>query len=266
MSWFEVFVLSLIQGITEFLPISSSAHLVLAPRIFGWDDQGLAFDVAVHLGTLFAVIIYFRNEILSLLKDWLISLKIRKNIGESTLAWGIIAATIPACVAGLLFNDMIEEYLRSPLVIASTTIIFGVALFIADRFAGAKSEKNITLYIALLIGLAQMLALIPGVSRSGITLSAALMLGFSRVSAAKFSFLLSIPIILLASGYEGLKLLQNIDGVEWDKIAGAVAISFLSGYICIHLFLKAVSRFSITPFVVYRLLLGAALFVVFWNA
>ncbi|MDR2100731.1 MAG: undecaprenyl-diphosphate phosphatase [Campylobacteraceae bacterium] len=266
MSWFEVFMLSIIQGITEFLPVSSSAHLILAPRIFGWQDQGLAFDVATHFGTLFAVIIYFRNEILMLLKDWLYSLKAHKNIGESTLAWGIIIATIPACIAGLLFNELIETYLRSPRVIASTTIIFGVVLFAADRFSGKKNEKNITLYIALLIGLAQVLSLIPGVSRSGITLSAALLLGFSRVSAARFSFLLSIPIILLASGYEGLKLVQSAFDVQWDKIIGAIVISFLSGYACIHLFLKAISRFSITPFVIYRLLLGAVLFYLFWSA
>ncbi|MDR1976240.1 MAG: undecaprenyl-diphosphate phosphatase [Campylobacteraceae bacterium] len=263
MNWLEVFVLSIVQGVTEFLPVSSSAHLILTPRVFGWQDQGLAFDTAVHLGTLFAVVIYFRNEIVSLLKDWFSSLVARKNVGESTLAWGIIVATIPACVAGLLFNGVIETYLRSPLVIASTTIIFGVVLFAADRFAGKKDEKNITLYIALLIGLAQMLALIPGVSRSGITLSAALILGFSRVSAARFSFLLSIPIILLASGYEGLKLTQSTFSVEWDKIAGAVVISFLSGYFCIYAFLKAVQRWTITPFVAYRLLLGIALFYFF---
>ncbi|MDR0762603.1 MAG: undecaprenyl-diphosphate phosphatase [Campylobacteraceae bacterium] len=265
MNWLEVFILSIVQGITEFLPVSSSAHLVLVPHIFGWQDQGLAFDVAVHFGTLFAVVIYFKNEILTLLKDWFKSLKARKNIGESRLAWGIITATIPACIAGLLFNDMIESYLRSPLVIASTTVIFGIVLFIADRFMGKKDEKNITLYIALLIGLAQMLALIPGVSRSGITLSAALLLGFSRVSAARFSFLLSIPIILLASGYEGLKLVQSTYDVEWDKIIGAVIVSFASGYACIHLFLKAISKFSMVPFVVYRLLLGAVLFFVFWG-
>jgi undecaprenyl-diphosphatase len=264
MGWLEVFVLSIIQGITEFLPVSSSAHLVLAPKIFGWQDQGLAFDVAVHFGTLLAVIIYFKNEILLLLKDWFYSLKTRKSVGESTLAWSIIIATIPACVAGLLFNNMIETYLRSPLIIASTTIIFGIVLFAADRFVGKKDEKNITIYIALLIGLAQMLSLIPGVSRSGITLSMALFLGFNRVSATRFSFLLSIPIILLASGYEGLKLSQSVLDVQWDKIAIAIVISFISGYACIHLFLKAVSKFSITPFVVYRLLLGVALFFVFW--
>ncbi|MDR1554416.1 MAG: undecaprenyl-diphosphate phosphatase, partial [Campylobacteraceae bacterium] len=183
---------------------------------------------------------------------------------ESRLAWGVIIATIPACIAGLLFSGMVETHLRSPLVISVTTILFGIVLFIADKFTGKKDEKNITLYIALFIGLAQMLALIPGVSRSGITLSMALFLGFNRVSAARFSFLLSIPIILLASGYEGLKLIQSAADVEWGKIAGAVAISFISGYACIHLFLKAISRFSITPFVVYRLLLGIILFAAFW--
>ncbi|MDR0408266.1 MAG: undecaprenyl-diphosphate phosphatase, partial [Campylobacteraceae bacterium] len=176
----------------------------------------------------------------------------------------IIAATIPACIAGFLFSGLIETYLRSPLIIASTTIIFGVILFVADSFVGKKNEKNITIYIAFLIGLAQVLSLIPGVSRSGITLSMALFLGFNRVSATRFSFLLSIPIILLASGYEGLKLLQSTFDVQWDKIATAIAISFISGYACIHLFLKAVSRFSITPFVIYRLFLGVVLFFIFF--
>jgi undecaprenyl-diphosphatase len=259
MSWTEVFVLSIVQGITEFLPVSSSAHLVLTSHILGWKDQGIAFDVAVHLGTLFAVIVYFKNELFLLLKDWTFSLKKRCCVGESTLAWGIIAATIPACIFGFLFNNLIEEYLRSPLVIAVTTIVFGVVLFVADRFTGNKNEKNIVLYIALLIGLAQMLSLIPGVSRSGITLSMGLFLGLSRVSAARFSFLLSIPVILIASGYEGLKLIEEVSSVQWSKMAGAIILSFISGYICIHAFLTAVQRFSITPFVVYRLLLGFAL-------
>jgi undecaprenyl-diphosphatase len=146
MEWLEVFVLSIVQGITEFLPVSSSAHLVLVPHIFGWQDQGLAFDTAVHFGTLFAVIIYFKNEILLLLKDWIDSIRIHKNTGESTIAWGIIVATIPTCIAGFLFSDMIETHLRSPLVIASTTIIFGIILFIADRFVGKKTDE-ISLYI-----------------------------------------------------------------------------------------------------------------------
>ncbi|MDR3346925.1 MAG: undecaprenyl-diphosphate phosphatase [Campylobacteraceae bacterium] len=264
MGWFEVIILSIVQGITEFLPVSSSAHLVLVPHIFGWEDQGLAFDVAVHLGTLIAVIIYFRDEIRSVFKDWVISLKRAERFGESTLFWGIIVATIPACVFGFFFNGFIETHLRSPLVIAFTTIIFGVVLFVSDKFVGGKDEKNITLYLAFLIGLAQMLALIPGVSRSGITLSAALLLGFSRVGAARFSFLLSIPVILLAGGYEGLKLIEAEAAVEWGKLAGAVAFSFVSGYICIHLFLAALTRFSITPFAVYRLLLGVVLFWFFF--
>ncbi|MFV0481740.1 MAG: undecaprenyl-diphosphate phosphatase [Campylobacteraceae bacterium] len=264
MGWLEVFVLSVVQGITEFLPVSSSAHLVFIPKLFGWSDQGIAFDVATHLGTLFAVLIYFKKEIVTIVIDWFKSLKYRKNVGESHLAWAIIVATIPAGLAGLLFGNLIETYLRSPFVIAFTTIVFGVALYFADRQNGEKNETNITLYIALLIGLAQALAVIPGVSRSGITLTIALFLGFSRVSGARFSFLLSIPIILLASGYEGLKLIQSTDVVEWSKILGAVFLSFVSGYLCIYGFLAIIQKFSMLPFVIYRLFLGVVLLWFFW--
>jgi undecaprenyl-diphosphatase len=262
MGWLEVFVLSVVQGLTEFLPVSSSAHLVLVPRVFGWVDQGLAFDVAAHLGTLIAVVIYFRRELATLFVDWSRSVAARQAVGESTLAWGIIIATIPACLAGLLFSGLIEEYLRSPLVIAATTIIFGFVLLFADRFALSKDLRNLTLYIALIIGLAQVLSLIPGVSRSGITLSAALLLGCSRVSAARFSFLLSIPIIFLAAAYEGVGLIGQ--AVQWDKLIAVVALSFVSGYLCIYGFLAIIQRFSMLPFVLYRLALGVVLFVAFW--
>lgn len=264
MNWLEVFVLSIVQGFTEFLPVSSSAHLVFIPQLFGWSDQGIAFDVAVHVGTLFAVLIYFKRDIFFIVKDWFISLKLKKTYGESKLAWWIILATIPAGLAGLLFSSFIQDNLRSPLVIASTTIIFGIVLWICDKYSGDKDLKNLTLKIVLVIGIAQALAMIPGVSRSGITLSAGLFLGLSRTSAARFSFLISIPIIILAGGYEGIKLISSPEIVEWGKIAGAIALSFISGYICIFVFLAAIQKYSMTPFVIYRLFLGIVLFSFFW--
>ena len=256
MSWIEVLVLSIVQGLTEFLPVSSSAHLVFVPKLFNWADQGLAFDVATHVGTLFAVIIYFRKEIFVIIKDWVLSIKHQKKVGESKLAWALILATIPTCVAGLFLHSYVEEYARSSFNIAIGSIVFGVILYIADRKKGIKTEANMTLYLALIIGFAQVFALMPGVSRSGITLTAALFLGFSRVSAARFSFLLSVPVIFLAGIYEASKLISSESFVEWDKVLGGVLFSFMSGYLCIYLFLKMISKYSMTPFVIYRICLG----------
>lgn len=263
MDWLQIFFLSLIQGFSEFLPISSSAHLILVPRFFGWDDQGLAFDVALHVGTLLAVLYYFKDDIWQILKDMLENIKIKKEVGQSTLGWAVMVGTIPVGLAGISFNDFVSEQLRSPLVIASTTLIFGLVLFFADRFAGQKSEKNITIFIAVLIGIAQAIALIPGTSRSGITMSAAMLLGFSRVAAARFSFLLSIPVIILAGGLKVLELIQADTLVHWGELLSAVILSGISAYVCIFFFLKLISKSSMLPFVFYRLALGVFLLFVF---
>lgn len=262
-SWLEVLVLSIVQGITEFLPVSSSAHLVFVPKILGWEDQGLAFDIAMHFGTLFAVVIYFRREIIAIVRDFVLSLLKRETIGESKLGWAIIVAVLPAGLAGFLFHDYIALYARSPIYIAIGSIVFGIVLYFADKMSGNKTEINMTLYFAFIIGLAQVLSLMPGVSRSGITLTAALFLGFSRVSAARFSFLISIPIILAATLLEGYTLINSDNLVEWSKLLGAVLFSFISGYLCIYTFLAIISRWSMTPFVIYRILLGILLLAVF---
>jgi len=259
----QIFFLSIIQGFTEFLPISSSAHLILVPKFLGWDDQGLAFDVALHVGTLIAVLYYFKFEIITIVKDFLESIKVREKVGESTLGWAVLIGTIPVGLAGLSFNDFISDNLRSPYVIASTTIIFGLALFFSDRKVGKKSERDITIRIAILIGIAQAIALIPGTSRSGITITAALFLGFSRVASARFSFLLSIPVIVLAGGFETIKLIKSETVVVWSELFLGVGLSALSAYACIYLFLKLISKSSMLPFVIYRLVLGIFLFSVF---
>jgi len=258
----QVIVLALIQGITEFLPISSSAHLILPKELLGWPDQGLAFDVAVHVGTLCAVMVYFRKDVVALTTGWVLSAAGKGVNEDGRLAWLIIAATIPAALFGLLMDDFIETHLRSMAVIACTTIVFGILLAFADRKGDAaqKDLLQLTLTLAIIIGFAQAIALIPGTSRSGITITAALFLGFSRVDAARFSFLLSIPIILMSGTYKGLGLIGET-AVDWTSLITGIVVSAVSAYLCIHYFLSFINRLSMMPFVVYRLLLGAVLIV-----
>ncbi len=259
MSTFEIFILSIIQGFTEFLPISSSAHLILPSQVLGWNDQGLAFDVAVHLGTLLAVVIYFRKEVFSILSAWISSFTGNHN-GESRLAWWIIVGTIPAGLFGLLAKDLIEIYLRSAWVIAGTTIAFGLLLWWADfKAKQVKDEYKLTLSNAIFIGMAQALALIPGTSRSGITMTAGLMLGMTRESAARYSFLLSIPIIIMSGGYTALGFLDDGVTVNWSELGYGAILSFVSAYVCITFFLNVISKMGMLPFVIYRLLLGFGL-------
>lgn len=263
MSIWEAIILALIQGFTEFLPISSSAHLILPSQLFGWEDQGLAFDVAVHVGTLLAVMLYFRQEVGQLLFNWFGSLRGHHN-AHSRLAWLIIWGTIPAGLAGLLGNDLIENFARSALVIATSTVAFGLLLWYADvRASQHQTIEQLSLKQVLIIGVAQALALIPGTSRSGITMTAGMMLGLTKTDAARFSFLLSIPIIIMAGGYQGVKLVQQPEAVAWSAIILGVVASFIAAYVCIHVFLQVISRMGMLPFVIYRLALGAVLFAFF---
>jgi len=266
MDFFQIAFLAIIQGLTEFLPISSSAHLILPSAVLGWSDQGLAFDVAVHVGSLAAVLWYFRHDVRQLIAHWCRHVSGGESTPESRLGWQIILATIPAGLAGLIFNDVIEQHLRSAWVIAVTTILFGVLLGLADVY-GRRSRPltDFTWRSALFVGLAQALALIPGTSRSGITITAALALGFDRVAAARFSFLMAIPIIVLSGGYKAVQLMQ-LEEVPWRDIAAGTLLSALSAYLCIHLFLTWINRVGMVPFVIYRLLLGAALVIVLMNS
>ena len=260
----HILALAILQGLTEFLPISSSAHLILLPLIAGWDDQGLAFDVAVHVGTLSAVIFYFRKTLKTLLRDWTQSVILRKQSGESHLAWAVLFATIPAGLAGLLLNDIVDSHLRSPLVIASTTIGFGLLLGWADWYGKRQRElKQIKWQDVLYIGIAQAISLIPGTSRSGITMTAGLMLGLSRHAAAQFSFLLSIPIITLAGGWITVKLIRSSVEIEWITLISGAFVSAISAYLCIHFFMKLISKMGMWPFVIYRLILGVILLSLF---
>jgi len=253
--------LALLQGFTEFLPISSSAHLILLPRLLGWTDQGLAFDVAVHVGTLVAVLVYFRADVILLLSAWLRSLGTRQTDADARLAWFVILGTLPAAVLGLLLHDVVETWLRSPLVIAAATIGFGVLLGVADWYGRQqRDEHTLRVTDVMVIGVAQALALVPGTSRSGITMTAGLALGMTRSAAARFSFLLSIPLIMMAGGYETLKLVEQAEPVDWQAIMIGSGVSAVSAWLCIHFFLKLIERIGMMPFVVYRLLLGAVLF------
>ena len=264
MDHLQILLLALIQGLTEFLPISSSAHLILTPRFFGYRDHGLAFDVALHVGSLLAVVGYFRNDLWRMLRDLLRSLAGGAATENSRLAWMVILATLPIVVAGLLFKSLVEGDLRSALVIATTTIGFGLLLYWYDRKGTReRDEYSVSGRDALVIGLFQTLAIIPGTSRSGITMTAGLMLGLTRHAASRFSFLLAVPTILMSGGLVTLDLLRSADPVAWNELLLGASLSFASAYLCIHFFLKLIERIGMGPFVLYRLLLGTVL-LLFW--
>ncbi|MGR9107819.1 MAG: undecaprenyl-diphosphate phosphatase [Gammaproteobacteria bacterium] len=260
----QAFILALVQGFTEFLPISSSAHLILMPVLAGWQDQGLAFDVAVHVGTLAAVVLYYRQELWSMAADLPALLRGRPRNPQSRILGPLVIGTFPVGLAGLFLHHDVELYLRSPLVIAGTTIIFAILLWWADKKGrGSVDDSAMTWKEALWIGVFQALALIPGTSRSGITITAALLFGFTREFSARFSFLLSIPVIALAGSLKGLELLQSPGTVGWGMVSIGVFVSAVTAYLTIGWFLTLIERIGLLPFVVYRFVLGAVLIFVF---
>lgn len=265
MDLLQIIILAVVQGLTEFLPISSSAHLILVPTFTNWSDQGLSFDIAVHLGSLGAVVTYFRRELAVMGRDWSRSLLSRQTVGDSRLAWGVLLGTIPVGLAGLALKGLVADEWRSPLLIAFGLIFFGLLLGWSDwQHKNGRDEHSLTWRDIAIIGCAQALALIPGTSRSGITITAALFLGLSREAASRFSFLLSIPVILLAMGLETVALLRGDEVVDWVSMGLGVVLSGISAYLCIHYFLAFIRRMGMQPFVVYRLFLGAVLLYLFW--
>lgn len=256
----QVVVLALVQGLTEFLPISSSAHLILLPKLLGWSDQGLTFDVATHFGTLLAVVTYFRFRLGQLAWGSIQGILKRDYNEELQFVVKLVVATVPIVVAGSLAMDLVESHLRSIVVIGLATIVFAIVLLGAD-IAGKKEkhEDAITIRHSFLIGLAQVLALVPGTSRSGITITAALLLGFSRTASARFSFLLAIPTIAAAAWLTGMDALGQSANTDWTALGLGVLISFLAAYLCIDAFLRFVDRVGMTPFVVYRAIIGVLL-------
>ena len=261
LDFFQVTILAVLQGATEFLPVSSSGHLILPSLLFAWNDQGLTFDVAVHVGTLFAVLIYFRDDLQRLVLALILSVFQRKHSEDSKFACMLLAATIPAGLSGLLLASQIEQYGRSLILIGVTSIGFGLLLFVSDRF-GSKQRTlaDMNWKTALLIGFSQVLALIPGTSRSGVTMTAALFCNLDRAATARFSFLLAIPIITASGLLRGIQLLQaDTESVEWFVLLYAIFISAVVAYLCIRYFLQLIERFGFLPFVIYRVLLGIAL-------
>tara|TARA_B110000305_G_scaffold170263_1_gene188150 strand:- start:1066 stop:1905 length:840 start_codon:yes stop_codon:yes gene_type:complete len=261
LDFFQVTILAALQGATEFLPISSSGHLILPSLLFAWNDQGLTFDVAVHVGTLFAVLIYFKDDLQRLVLALTMCVFRREQSQDSKLAWMLLAATIPAGLSGLLFASQVEQYGRSLLLIGITSIGFGLLLLVSDRIGNKQRIlADMNWKTALLIGFAQILALIPGTSRSGVTMTAALFCNLDRAAAARFSFLLAIPIIAASGLLRGIQLLRDgTESVEWLVLLYAIFISAVVAYLCIHYFLQLIERFGFLPFVIYRVLLGIAL-------
>ncbi|MBT8077272.1 MAG: undecaprenyl-diphosphate phosphatase [Gammaproteobacteria bacterium] len=263
MTFTQIIVLAIIQGLTEFLPISSSGHLVLVPSLFGWADQGLVFDVTVHFGSLIAVCTYFRSDVAAMIRGAIAVLTGKLEQPESRLALALGVGTIPAGLAGLMFAGWIAANLRSPFVVIATLAGYAILMALADRYGARERQMSgITLKDVAVIGVAQALALIPGTSRSGATITAGLALGFRREDAARFSFLLSIPIILLATMYEGWKLFSEPTALAAADLALAAAVSAIVAYISIEFFMRFVNAIGLLPFVLYRLVLAAGIYYV----
>jgi undecaprenyl-diphosphatase len=255
----QAIVLGLIQGLTEFLPISSSAHLRIFPEMFGWGDPGAAFTAVIQIGTELAVLIFFRKDIVRIATAWAKSLVKPEYRGQldARMGWFIIVGSLPIVVLGVLLKDVIEQDFRSLWIIGTTLIVMGVVLGIADRVGSTdKRLKQITLRDSVLMGLAQALALVPGVSRSGATLSMGRFLGYEREAATRYAFLLAIPAVVGAGLFE-LKDIPNSENTYgWAPTIVATVVSFVVGYAAIAWLLRYVTTRSYTPFVVYRIALG----------
>jgi undecaprenyl-diphosphatase len=266
LSLLEAIVLGIVQGLTEFLPISSSGHLRIVPAFLGWDDPGAEFTAVVQLGTMAAELIYFRHDLWNIGSTWLGALRrpeLRPTL-EARMGWYLIFATIPISIVGLLLEDSIEETFRALELIATTLIVFAILLFIADRVGRReRGMKELTLRDGIVMGLAQTLALVPGVSRSGATITAGLLLGLDRAAAARFSFLLSIPAVVLSGLYQ---LAGFIAGEEGTRGTGAgalvlaTALAFVIGYAAIAFLLRYLVTHTFNVFVAYRLVLGVVVF------
>jgi undecaprenyl-diphosphatase len=259
-SLLHLIVVAMVQGLTEFLPISSSAHLILVPLAGAWPDQGPTIDIAVHLGTLGAVMLYFRQDVGAMVLGLLDLLRGQLTPGGRLLLL-IALGTVPALAAGyVLASQGYAAQMRSPLVIAWATVVFAVLLWAADTWCLRLNRIDQLGYGGiLLIGVAQILALIPGTSRSGITITAARVLGFERDDAARISLLLSIPIILAAGGYQGLEVVQSGQLALGVDALMAAALAFVTALLAVSLMMRWLRHASYTPFVIYRLLLGAGL-------
>jgi undecaprenyl-diphosphatase len=262
--WFEAVVLGIVQGLTEFLPISSSAHLRIVGALFGWKDPGAAFTAIIQIGTELAVLVYFAKDIVRIVLAWLASLfGRRRGDPNARMGWLIIVGSIPIIVLGLIFQDRIETTFRDLRIVAIAMVAFSLVLYWADRVGVKKGQlRDLTVGDGILFGLAQSLALIPGVSRSGGTITAGLFIGYTREAAARYSFLLAIPAVLGSGLYEAYKALHKtgLQGADiaWKPTILATVIAFAVGLTVIAWLLRYLTRGSFTPFVVYRVVVGLA--------
>ncbi len=258
MSWFEAIVLGIVQGLTEFLPISSTGHVRVVPALFGWEDPGAAFSAVIQLGTMAAVLIYFRRDILMITSSWVRGIFDRevRRTRESLLGWYIALGTIPVIIVGVLFADQIETTLRSLYVVAGALIIGGVIMLLVERFARReRGIESVTRNDAIAVGIAQALALIPGVSRSGSTIVGGLLMGLNREAAARFSFLLSVPAVVLSGVYQVKDIGEG--GAPIGMTVVAALCAFVSGYAAIAFLLRYLARHSLALFAFYRFGFGA---------
>lgn len=264
MSWFEATLLGLVQGLTEFLPISSSAHLRVVASLAGWDDPGAAFTAVTQLGTESAVLVYFRRDIVAIVRTWLLSLWRPALRGEpaARMGWYVIIGTLPIGVLGLLLRDPIETRFRDLRLLAATLIGFALVLWFAD--ARARNEQpleRLNLPDAFVLGCCQALALVPGVSRSGGTISGGLLLGYTRPAAARYSFLLAVPAVVLSGVFQLRRIGDDPRGAPWGATLLATVIAGVVGYAVIALFLRYLARHTFRPFVLYRIGLGVLVLV-----
>ncbi|EMF58553.1 MULTISPECIES: undecaprenyl-diphosphate phosphatase [Streptomyces] len=275
MSWFESIILGLVQGLTEFLPVSSSAHLRLTAAFSGWEDPGAAFTAITQIGTEAAVLIYFRKDIAKIISAWSRSLfdKEMRSDNDAQMGWLVIVGSIPIGVLGVTLKDQIEGPFRDLRLTATMLIVMGIVLGVADRLAARdetggkhraakerKSLEQLSVKDGLIFGLCQAMALIPGVSRSGATISGGLLMGYKREAAARYSFLLAIPAVIASGGYE-LKDAMEGGHVSWGPTILATVIAFFVGYAVIAWFMKFISTKSFMPFVWYRIALGIVIVV-----
>ena len=261
MSTLQTIWLSIVQGLTEFLPVSSSGHLILFSKFTNFPDQGLAVDVALHIGSLIAVLIYFHKDIANMVKE-VFSSRLMPNFNNASnrLAYLIVIASIPALISGFLLRNLGMDIFRTPKVIGWTILLYGILLYIADtKGKNTKTTEQLGLKEAIYIGFAQCLALIPGTSRSGITITMARFLGINRSEAAKFSMLLSVPTIFAAGVLEGYRLYKTGGIAELVSVTDAVLYSFIASIVVIFAMMKWLKKFTFLPFVIYRIILGLAL-------
>lgn len=267
LSWLQAIVLGISQGLTEFLPISSTAHTLIVSKLLGWPDPGAAFTAVTQVGTELAVVIYFRQDIARILKAWFVSLtkKSERANPDAKMGWYVIIGTIPIGIAGLAFKSSIETTARNLWLVAATLIVMGILLGLADRFARhTKSEADINTKNAVLFGLGQALALIPGVSRSGATITAGLAMGFKRDVAARYSFLLAIPAVFASAALTAGDISSD-SFVNWPATIVATIVAFVVGYFVIASLMKYLQTRTFLPFVIYRIALGTLLMVLLAN-